>query len=101
MECDPRSARDCRTRGDRRVHYNAPVLTTSSAPTRIDLAGGTYDIWPLYLFHEGAQTINIAISLRAHCSIAARTDGRIAIESVDTGRRLAVSHWSELDEQGE
>ena len=30
----------------------------SSAPTRIDLAGGTYDIWPLYLFHDGAQTLN-------------------------------------------
>jgi D-glycero-alpha-D-manno-heptose-7-phosphate kinase len=36
------------------------------APTRIDLAGGTIDIWPLYLFHEGAQTLNAAISLRAH-----------------------------------
>ena len=39
---------------------------TSSAPTRIDLAGGTIDIWPLYLFHDGAQTVNAAISLRAH-----------------------------------
>jgi hypothetical protein len=29
-----------------------PVPIVSSAPTRIDLAGGTIDIWPLYLFHD-------------------------------------------------
>ena len=26
----------------------------------IDLAGGTIDIWPLYLFHDGAPTVNAA-----------------------------------------
>ena len=30
----------------------SPVHIEASAPTRIDLAGGTLDIWPLYLFHE-------------------------------------------------
>jgi D-glycero-alpha-D-manno-heptose-7-phosphate kinase len=39
------------------------VRIETSAPTRIDLAGGTIDIWPLYLFHPGAQTINAAISV--------------------------------------
>lgn len=68
----------------------------ASAPTRIDLAGGTLDIWPLYLFHDGAQTLNAAISLRAYCSIAPRTDNRIAIVSDDTGLRVEVGHWSEL-----
>ena len=51
--------------------YNSPVHIEASAPTRIDLAGGTLDIWPLYLFHDGAQTLNAAISLRARCSIRA------------------------------
>lgn len=68
----------------------------ASAPTRIDMAGGTLDIWPLYLFHEGAQTLNAAISLRAYCSIAPRLDRRIAIVSDDTGHRVDVAHWSEL-----
>ena len=68
----------------------------SSAPTRIDLAGGTLDIWPLYLFHDGAQTLNAALSLRAHCSIAPRSDRRILIASDDTNRRVEVDHWSEL-----
>lgn len=68
----------------------------SSAPTRIDLAGGTLDIWPLYLFHERAQTLNAAISLRAYCSIRPRSDRRIGIVSDDTGMRVEASHWSEL-----
>ncbi len=74
------------------------VYIESSAPTRIDLAGGTLDIWPLYLFHEGAQTLNVAISLRAHCSISPRPDRRIVIVSEDTGVRVEASHWSELRE---
>lgn len=72
------------------------MLIESSAPTRIDLAGGTLDIWPLYLFHENAQTLNAAISLRAYCEIRPRRDKRIAIVSDDTGVRVEADHWSEL-----
>jgi D-glycero-alpha-D-manno-heptose-7-phosphate kinase len=77
------------------------VYIDASAPTRIDLAGGTLDIWPLYLFHEGAQTLNAAISLRAHCSIVPRDDGRIVLASDDTGRRVEVSHWRDLRDNPE
>ena len=73
----------------------------ASAPTRIDLAGGTLDIWPLYLFHEGAQTLNAAISLRARCSIRPRSDRRLVIVSDDTGRRVEAAHWSELRDNRE
>ncbi len=59
------------------------MIIESSAPTRVDLAGGTIDIWPLYLFHPGASTVNFAISLRAHCRIETREDGRIILESRD------------------
>jgi D-glycero-alpha-D-manno-heptose-7-phosphate kinase len=59
------------------------VIIESSAPTRVDLAGGTIDIWPLYLFHPGAATVNFGISLRAHCRIETREDGRIILESRD------------------
>jgi D-glycero-alpha-D-manno-heptose-7-phosphate kinase len=64
------------------------VRIDSSAPTRIDLAGGSLDIWPLYLFHERAQTITAAISLRAHCSLTSRRDYRILITSEDTGQQI-------------
>jgi D-glycero-alpha-D-manno-heptose-7-phosphate kinase len=59
------------------------LLIETSAPTRVDLAGGTIDIWPLYLFHPGAATVNFATSLRAYCRIETRDDGRIVLESRD------------------
>lgn len=59
------------------------MIIESSAPSRVDLAGGTIDIWPLYLFHPGASTVNFAISLRAHCRIETRADDRIILESRD------------------
>ena len=73
----------------------------SSAPTRIDLAGGTIDIWPLYLFHDGAQTLNIAISLLARAEIDSRDDGRIRIHSIDTGREIEVADWRDLALEGD
>ena len=73
----------------------------SSAPTRIDLAGGTIDIWPLYLFHSGASTLNAAISLRAHAEIDARTDGAIELRSIDTQRTVRAARWSDLDGDGD
>jgi D-glycero-alpha-D-manno-heptose-7-phosphate kinase len=66
------------------------VRIDCSAPTRIDLAGGTIDIWPLYLFHQPAVTINAALTLRAHCRIDARDDGRVVLVSEDTGDRVDV-----------
>ena len=59
------------------------MIIESSAPTRVDLAGGTIDIWPLYLFHPGATTVNFALSLLARCHIQTRDDGRIVLESRD------------------
>jgi D-glycero-alpha-D-manno-heptose-7-phosphate kinase len=61
------------------------VIIESSAPTRVDLAGGTIDIPPLFLFHEGAATVNFAISLLAKCKIQTRDDDRIILSSVDRG----------------
>jgi D-glycero-alpha-D-manno-heptose-7-phosphate kinase len=76
-------------------------VLSSSAPTRIDLAGGTIDIWPLYLFHEGACTINAAISLRAHVHIETRPSGGVELVSLDTGRRAYARTWSEFSAAGE
>jgi D-glycero-alpha-D-manno-heptose-7-phosphate kinase len=64
------------------------VIIETSAPTRVDLAGGTIDIPPLYLFHEGAATVNFALSIRAHCRIETRDDDRVVIESVDQNSRI-------------
>ncbi len=71
-------------------------MLTSSAPTRIDLAGGTIDIWPLYLFHDGASTLNAAISLRAHAQVEARAGGGLLLRSIDTNATVEARDWSEL-----
>ena len=73
---------------------------TSSAPTRIDLAGGTIDIWPLYLFHDGAATVNAAISLRAHVDVDARAAGGVELRSIDAGRTVTAPSWTALDGTG-
>ena len=57
----------------------------ATAPTRIDLAGGTLDIWPVYLFHPGAVTVNVAIDRRAWCRVETGHPG-VSIESVRIGR---------------
>jgi D-glycero-alpha-D-manno-heptose-7-phosphate kinase len=96
------SAISLQARRSERIHatgfYNPVVRIATSAPTRIDLAGGTLDIWPLYLFHRDAQTINVAISLRAHALIETRPDDRIVLHSVDTGVTVEADHWRALRE---
>jgi D-glycero-alpha-D-manno-heptose-7-phosphate kinase len=77
------------------------VRIVTSAPTRIDLAGGTIDIWPLYLFHRGAQTLNAAISLRARAVLEARSDDRIVIRSEDTGASVEADDWESLRDRQE
>ena len=77
------------------------MVIETSAPTRIDLAGGTIDIWPLYLFHAGAQTLNAAISLRARARLESRSDDRIVIRSEDTGVTVEAFDWPELRDRRE
>ena len=73
------------------------MIIETSAPTRVDLAGGTIDIPPLYLFHEGASTVNFAVDLLAKCRIETRDDDRIILQSVDRG----VMFETTLDKMGE
>ncbi len=67
------------------------MIIETSAPTRVDLAGGTIDIPPLFLFHEGAATVNFAIDLLAKCRIETRDDDIIRLESVDRGVKFETS----------
>ena len=73
------------------------MIIETSAPTRVDLAGGTIDIPPLFLFHEGATTINFAVDLMARCRIETRDDDKIVIESIDRAEKFETS----LDKIGE
>jgi D-glycero-alpha-D-manno-heptose-7-phosphate kinase len=55
----------------------------AKAPCRVDLAGGTLDIWPLYLFHENAVTVNFAVDRYTSCEILPRDDAKIILRSAD------------------
>jgi len=74
------------------------VRIESRAPTRIDLAGGTLDIWPLYLFHEGSLTVNCAITRYASCTIetAPESSRRIVLISRDTKRKESFPSFDVL-----
>lgn len=62
-------------------------MIQSSAPTRIDLAGGTLDIWPLYLHLGDPPTLNAAIDLYATVTLIPRKDKSVIVESRDLGLR--------------
>src|SRR5690242_8512183 len=55
----------------------------SEAPCRVDLAGGTLDIWPLYLYHPGAVTLNFAINRWTRCVLETREGPEIRLRSGD------------------
>jgi D-glycero-alpha-D-manno-heptose-7-phosphate kinase len=57
----------------------------SKAPCRVDLAGGTLDIWPLYLYHSNAVTLNFAVNRFATCILETRPDSKIVLRSRDLG----------------
>src|SRR5947209_12447203 len=56
------------------------------APCRADLAGGTLDLWPLYLFHPGALTLNFALEILTTCRIRSLRGKKIQLRSRDTKR---------------
>jgi D-glycero-alpha-D-manno-heptose-7-phosphate kinase len=66
------------------------------APARVDLAGGTVDIWPLYLFHPGAQTVNIAIRSHAACVVETRSDSKVLLVSKDQGCQETFASLADL-----
>ena len=74
---------------------SADAIATT-APCRADLAGGTLDIWPLYLFHPGAVSVNIALNILTACRITPRAGRGITLESHDTAREEGFSNLEAL-----
>jgi D-glycero-alpha-D-manno-heptose-7-phosphate kinase len=70
----------------------------SKAPTRIDLAGGTLDLWPLYLFLERPTTINLGIDLFAEVWLEEREaqgSASVLLKSEDQGKELKLL-WKDI-----
>lgn len=67
----------------------------ASAPARIDLAGGTLDLWPIHVLHPGSVTVNLAIDLRARARVRAGSSGfRVTVP--DLGYERTASRPSDL-----
>ena len=61
---------------------SARILARASC--RADLAGGTLDLWPLYLFHPGGVTVNLALTIMTECEIRTHRAPHIILRSRDT-----------------
>ncbi len=55
----------------------------SKSPCRVDMAGGTLDIWPLYLYHDNPTTVHFAVSRYTMCELTPRADAKIVLRSRD------------------
>ncbi len=72
------------------------MIVEATTPTRIDLAGGTLDLYPLYLFLEGGVTNNVAISWYSRVRIETRRDSEIHLRSTDLNTELVAPSVAEL-----
>ena len=73
-----------------------PGTIIAHAPCRVDLAGGTLDLWPLYLFHPGAVTVNFAVNILTRCKVTRLTDDKIRLRSLDTKVEEEFRNFQEL-----
>jgi D-glycero-alpha-D-manno-heptose-7-phosphate kinase len=72
------------------------MLIQAKSPCRVDLAGGTMDIWPLFLFHENAVTVNFAVDRYTSCTVKTRDDSQIVLRSADQNGEESFANLDEL-----
>ena len=54
------------------------------------------DLWPLYLLHPGALTLNFAVNILTTCRITPLKGKQIHLRSLDTRREERFSNLSAL-----
>ncbi len=72
------------------------MRVSAKAPCRVDLAGATLDIWPLYLFHDHVVTLNFAVDVLTGCEIETRHDSRIVLRSRDLASEETFESFDDL-----
>ncbi|MEW6533672.1 MAG: hypothetical protein AB1473_22780 [Thermodesulfobacteriota bacterium] len=73
---------------------------TVTSPNRVDLAGGTTDLYPLFLFMEGGCTVNAAISVMSRVIIRKRPRKGIVLQSDDLDARIEAASPSDVPLDG-
>lgn len=83
----------------KQTHVAAGPSITAQAPCRADLAGGTIDLWPLYLFHSDAMTLNFAVNILTTCRITPLRGSAIHVRSLDTEREENFGSFAEVNDR--
>ncbi|MCB0411045.1 MAG: galactokinase [Bdellovibrionales bacterium] len=71
------------------------------SPTRIDLAGGTLDCWPIYLFFNHCVTVNLSVSIFTFVDLVSRPDSEIHLEIQDFDFHKSYKDLGELLRDGD
>ena len=69
---------------------------TVTAPMRIDLAGGTLDLHPLYLFLERPLTVTASITICSQAKVTPIEGNRVRLISEDLNETLEAENTAEL-----
>jgi len=74
-------------------------VETWRVPVRIDFAGGTLDLWPIYAMMGGCLTVNAAVDLWVELAVTRGGSGH-RITSRDLGVDLSFDTWPAGPPQG-
>lgn len=67
----------------------------------MDFAGGTLDVYPLYVFEGGGLTLNAAIDLCSEIIVEPRADEQVRVEATDLKLVLEAPRVADLCAEGE
>jgi D-glycero-alpha-D-manno-heptose-7-phosphate kinase len=70
-------------------------IIIQKSPTRVDLAGGTLDLWPLFNFVDGAVTVNVAIDIYTTATLTPLDGKKIELVSDDLQFEKSFSNLDE------
>ncbi len=71
-------------------------MIVARSATRVDLAGGTLDCWPLYLLVDSAITTNISISIFTEVDLTPKSDSTIELSLEDIDFKAKFGDLAEL-----
>ncbi|MFN4220025.1 MAG: hypothetical protein ACK4GJ_03780 [bacterium] len=72
------------------------MIIKSRAPNRFDLAGGTLDIFPLYILLGLSIVVNVSISIYSNCILQKIEEEVLEIEIKDLGSFYKVSNIEQI-----
>ncbi|MCE1247084.1 MAG: hypothetical protein LWY06_10605 [Firmicutes bacterium] len=76
------------------------MIVKTQTASRIDFAGGTLDLYPLYLFMGGGLTVNAGLNLYSHVEIETREDNHITIISEDLDKKVSYENIDQMTLEG-